>query len=35
MSVKNSSKNLIFQKEMQKATVAAPAYLLLLTVLYA
>lgn len=35
MSVKDSSKNLIFQKEMQKAIVAAPGYLVFLLVLYA
>lgn len=35
MSVKDSSKPLIFQKEMQKATVAAPAYLVFLLALYA
>lgn len=35
MSVKDSSKTLIFQKEMEKATVAAPAYLVFLSVLHA
>lgn len=35
MSVENSSKELILQKEMQKAAVDASAYQLFFSVLYA